>query len=143
MSFPVEPEVVGPEVHNVPSTRIFGREPAVILGFIAAGLQLAAAYFLPWDANQITVVNAALSALMGLGIAIYTKDSLLAVGLGAVQALLAVALNFGFNITPEQQSALIAFTNVGLALFNRQQTTPDPQPSLDLNGTSAVVNVQP
>jgi hypothetical protein len=113
-----------------PKTKIFGREPAVILGIIAAGLNLASAYVLHWDDSKMAAVNAVIAIGLGFAIAVFTKDSLLAVGLGFAQAIFAVSASFGFNISGDRQSAIMAVLNVVLALFNRQATEPDPHPSL-------------
>lgn len=44
--------------------------------------------------------------------------------LGAVQALIAVAVGFGLNLSPEQVSLVLAATAAVLALVTRTQVTP-------------------
>lgn len=47
--------------------------------------------------------------------------------LGAVQALIAVAVGFGLDLTPEQVSLVLAATAAVLALVTRSQVTPNRQ----------------
>lgn len=44
--------------------------------------------------------------------------------LGAVQALIALAVGFGLNLSPEQVSLILAATAAVLALITRSQVTP-------------------
>jgi hypothetical protein len=44
--------------------------------------------------------------------------------LAAVQAVLAVAIGFGLDVTPEQLSLILAATAAVLGLITRQKVTP-------------------
>lgn len=44
--------------------------------------------------------------------------------LGAVQTILALAIAFGANLTPEQTGAILAVSAAVLALITRQKVTP-------------------
>jgi hypothetical protein len=44
--------------------------------------------------------------------------------LGFIQALLALAVGFGLELTPEQIGLCLAVTAAGLALITRSQVTP-------------------
>lgn len=130
-------------VHNEPRTKFFGREPAALITLVGAAINVGLAFGLPWTPEQVSLVNAAVSALIGLAIAWFTKDGLLAVTLGVMQALLSVAVGFGLSLTDDQQAAFIAFLNVFAGIFNRQTTSPTPVPQLDLGGTSGATVVEP
>jgi hypothetical protein len=41
-----------------------------------------------------------------------------------IRAALALAIGFGFELSPEQMALIITFVEVVLALFTRQQVTP-------------------
>jgi hypothetical protein len=45
---------------------MFGREPALILGFIQAALALAVGFGLDWTAEQVSLVVAAAAAVVAL-----------------------------------------------------------------------------
>lgn len=44
--------------------------------------------------------------------------------LGAVQAILAVAIGFGLNVTPEQLALILAATAAVLGVVTRSRVTP-------------------
>lgn len=46
--------------------------------------------------------------------------------LGVVQAVLAVAISFGVDLTPQQVGMILAATAAVLALITRQRVTPTP-----------------
>jgi hypothetical protein len=49
--------------------------------------------------------------------------------LGLIQAALAVAVSFGFSLSPEQVGGLVALSAAGSALFVRHQVSPVAMPS--------------
>lgn len=46
--------------------KILNREPALVLAFVAAVVNLAIGFGLDWTAEQVTLVNVAVAALVGL-----------------------------------------------------------------------------
>ncbi len=54
---------------------------------------------------------------------------------GLINAAIALAITFGLNLTMEQVGAIMAFTNLVLAVIVRQVVTPTAAPILD-TGTS-------
>jgi nicotinamide riboside transporter PnuC len=104
--------------------KIFGREPSMILGLVAAAIQLLSAALLPLSVEQQGVLNAVAVAVMGLvtAWAVSAEKAAPAV-LGLVQAVLAAALAFGLVLSPDTQSAVMAFVTAAVSLFVRQQVT--------------------
>jgi len=119
---------------------IFGREPALWLGLLAAVLKLATAFGLHLSANQQSVINAAAAAITGMAVALLTRDGILAAILGAAQALLGLGLGFGLHVSGEQQAVIMSFVAVATSMFIRTQvaapvpdtdTTTDPDVQVD------------
>ncbi|MGC5012502.1 hypothetical protein ACLQ2R_17200 [Streptosporangium sp. DT93] len=110
-------------------------EPALWASLAASGVQLAAAFFLPWSDAHVAVVNALILALAGVWVALTTKStdnggSIKAAILGAVQAALSLAITFGWEVRPEQTVAITTFVGLMVAAFVRQ--TSKPKNALDL-----------
>jgi len=104
------------------TVKIFGREPALILGLIAAAIQLFSAVILPLSVEQQGVLNAVAVAVLGLATAIaVSSDKAAPAVVGLVQAVLACALAFGLALSPETQGAIMAFTSAAVAMFVRTQ----------------------
>jgi hypothetical protein len=121
-----------PVFEGVP-VKIFGREPAMILGAIAAAIQLLSATLLPLSVEQQGVLNAVAVAVIGLvtAAAVSAEKAAPAV-LGLVQAVLACALAFGLQMSPETQGAAMAFVTAMVSLFVRTQVVaPVPASSVD------------
>lgn len=110
--------------------KIFGREPAVLVGTIEAGLVLLLSFGL-FDLSQETVglIMAVVIAAFGLYTAYVTSETLLAAALSFIKAALALATVYGFALTDAQMGAVLAFVSVAFALFQRTQTSPLPEPS--------------
>lgn len=100
--------------------KLFGREPALLLAFFASAVQFLSAQLLPLTDGQQGALNAAAAAVVGIVVAwkvsAETAVPLLA---GGLQALLALALAFGFNLTADVQSGLMALFTTGLAFVVR------------------------
>lgn len=113
--------------------KIFGREPAMILGLIAAAIQLLSATLLPLTVEQQGVLNAVAVAVIGLvtAAAVSAERAAPAV-LGLVQAVLACALAFGLAVSPETQGAVMAFVTALVSAFVRTQVVaPVPAVAVD------------
>lgn len=104
-------------------------EPAVWASLIASGVQLGAAFWLPLSNDQVNVINAAVLALAGVWVAWATRStdnggSIKAAVLGGVQALISLAVAFGWQVAPEQTVAITGFVGLLVAVFLRQTSTP-------------------
>ncbi|MFE4857395.1 hypothetical protein [Streptomyces sp. NPDC056670] len=115
--------------------KIFGREPAAILAFVAVAIKLAAAFGLDLTSDQQAVLNAVAAAAVGLIVAVMAHDALAAPFYGFAQAGLALAVGFGLHWSADQQAVVLSFVQVAIAMFVRTQViakTPAPalgQPS--------------
>lgn len=116
---------------TTPSTgvTILGREPAAWVGVIEAAL--AVALMLGWlrgvglnTAEDVAVFMAAVSAALGLYVAYATRNTSLAVIVGAAKALLALGTVYGLHLGPDVAAGVIAFITVSFGFFNRQTTSP-------------------
>jgi hypothetical protein len=113
--------------------KIWGREPALILGLIAAAVQLFSAVVLPLTVEQQGVLNAVAVALVGFATAAAVSAEKAAPAvLGVVQAVLACALAFGLALEPATQGAIMAFATALVSAFVRTQVVAPAPPSTTL-----------
>jgi hypothetical protein len=104
-------------------------EPAIWAALVASGVQLVAAFFLPWDTATVAAVNAVVIAAAGIWQALATRStdsggSIKAALLGFVQAGISLAITFGWEVTPEKTSAIMLFVGLLIAAFIRQTSKP-------------------
>lgn len=116
---------------STPATSELTGEPALWLGLASGAVQLAAAFWLPWPDETVAVVNAALAALFGVWVAFSTKandngGSIKGAILGAGQALITLAMVFGWNASDKQTAALMMFLTMATGAFIRQTSKPKP-----------------
>ncbi|MFJ8208083.1 hypothetical protein [Streptomyces sp. NPDC096033] len=104
--------------------KILGREPALLLGFAAAGLKLAAAFGLNVSDTQQALINAVLAAAVGFWLAIVAKDGALGAAITQLaQAGMALFVGFGLDWTAAKQATVMATLAATLALWERTQIT--------------------
>lgn len=104
--------------------RIFGREPALLLGFAAAALKLLTAFGLDVSATQQAVINTALAAAVGVWLAVVAKNGALGAALiQFAQAVMAAFVGFGLDWSTDRQGYVMAAIAALLALFERTQIT--------------------
>src|SRR6266498_1153223 len=109
--------------------KIFGREPAMILSAIYAVVSLLSAFVLHWSASQVSLVNAVAAAAMGLILwKTLAADGQFAAIVGFIKAVFALALGFGWHMSPENQAIVMAaIVPIVSALIVRPQVTaPTP-----------------
>lgn len=120
--------------------KIFGKEPAAWVGLIEAALVMTVALGLVHiTSNQTSLIMAAVVAVFGVVVAYYTKDTMLGVLVGLTKALIALALGFGFTLSPAVTASLIAFVSVAVSFFQRTQTSPATVPSFASSVTSTML----
>jgi hypothetical protein len=120
------------------SPKLFGREPALLLGFAAAALKLVAAFGLDVNADQQALINAVLAAVVGVWLAIVAKSGAWAAALMQLaQAVMALFVGFGLDWSADKQGLVMAMVAAVLALFERTQLTA-PVPSTRLEESSPV-----
>ena len=108
---------------------ILGREPAVILGFLSAALQLLTAFVLPLNSEQVGALNAVAAAAIGVWTAFVTRaadggSSIQTAVLGFAQAGITLALVFGLSLSEEQTASIMAFVAMAVSMFVRQVSSP-------------------
>lgn len=103
--------------------KIFGREPAAILAFVAVVIKLVAAFGVNLTADQQAVLNAVAAAVVGLVVAVLAHDALAAPLYGLAQAALALAVGFGLHWSADRQAVVLSFVQVAIAMFLRTQVT--------------------
>lgn len=112
------------------NVKFFGREPALLLALVTVVVQAVSAFWVNVSADEMTIINAAAAAIVGLLVAVVAHDSLSAPLLGAVQAVVALAVGFGLDWSTEQQATAMGLATVLVAVFVRTQVTaPVPVPA--------------
>lgn len=113
------------------------REPALYLTLAATIIRLLAAFVVDLTPDQQAVLNATATAVAGLVVALWvTRDGQVAALLGVVQAILALAVGFGADLSAEAQAVIMSFVGAAAAMFVRQQVeapTPATLPATELS----------
>jgi hypothetical protein len=118
--------------------KIFGREPALILGLVAAALKLATAFGLDVSADQQTLINTVLACAVALASAIVLKSGAVAATvMQLAQAGMALFVGFGLDWSADKQGLVMAVVASGIALFTRTQVEA-PVPAARLEQSSPV-----
>ena len=118
--------------------KIFGREPALWMGLIQGVIaMLIAADVVDWTADQTTWVLAAIAAGFAVLTAWMTGETWMSLLVGFASAVVAMALGFGVELSPDLQASIVGLVAVFAAFYTRTQTTPA---ETVLSGNSAVVH---
>ncbi|WUH94536.1 hypothetical protein OG900_33270 [Streptomyces sp. NBC_00433] len=118
--------------------KIFGREPALILGFIAAAVQSLFAFGIDVSPGVQTAVNAIAAAVVGIVSAVVLKNGALGAALMQLAtAGMALVVGLGLDWDTTRQGWVMALVAAGIALFTRTQVTA-PVASVPLEQRSAV-----
>lgn len=119
---PPAPPVVDPTAPA--AVKVFGREPAVLLGVISSVLALASLLILHWSTDQLAVVMAFVVAGLDFYVAWATRDTLLSVATGLIKAAVILLAGFGLDLDPATVTAVILVMNAIFSAFVRTQTSP-------------------
>ncbi|QBI56768.1 hypothetical protein EKD16_25135 (plasmid) [Streptomonospora litoralis] len=104
--------------------RIFGRDPALWLGALRAGLYALTVFALPLSEAQTAAIMAAVAAAVGIWEAwAVAKDRLVPAIKGFAEALLVLLLAFGVDLSEAQTAAAMGVVTTALALWTRTQVT--------------------
>ncbi len=107
------------------------REPALYLTLAATLIRLLSAFWLNLSDEEQAVLNAAATAVAGLIVAVWVKrDGQVAGLLGVVQAVLALAVGFGANLSAEAQAVIMSFVGAAAAMFIRTQVDAPAPPAV-------------
>lgn len=111
--------------------KLFGREPALILGLVAVVVKVVSAFVVDVTADQQAWINAVAAAAVGLILAVMVHDGVGAAVLGLVQATIALAVGFGLDWSADQQAVVMSLVAAVVAMFDRTQVTaPVPAPAV-------------
>jgi hypothetical protein len=117
--------------------KIFGREPALILGFVAALVKLLG-YQLDVSAGTQTAINVLAASIVGLILAIMARDGAWAAALMQLaQAGMSLFVGLGLDWSADKQALVMATIAAALALWERTQITA-PVPSTALERSSPI-----
>lgn len=123
--------------------KIFGREPALILGFIAAAVQSLTAFGISVSPGVQTAVNAIAAAVVAVVSAVVLKDGALGAALMQLAtAGMALVVGLGLDWSTERQGWVMALVAAGIALFTRTQVTA-PVSTVALERHSPVKHIGP
>lgn len=103
--------------------KLFGREPALILSFIAIVVKVVSAFAIEVTADQQAWINAVAAAAVGLILAVMAHDAVGAAVLGFVQAVVALAVGFGLDWSADKQAVFMSLAAALVAMFDRTQVT--------------------
>ncbi|MGA5670089.1 hypothetical protein ACPCTG_31985 [Streptomyces pseudogriseolus] len=121
----------------------FGREPVLILGFVAVTLKLASAYGLDVSVEQQAVIMAVLSAVVALVEAVVLRTGAAAAAIvNLAQAVLALFLGFGLDLSAEQQALWMLVVEGAVALMLRREVTA-PVPEVGIEQSSPLAKRGP
>lgn len=101
--------------------KIFGREPALWLALVAAGVSLLSAFVVNVSTDQQAVINAVAVAVVGVITAVVARDGVSAAVLGLVQAAVALAVGFGLHLSGNEQAIAMSFAAAVVGMFVRTQ----------------------
>jgi hypothetical protein len=102
----------------------FSREPALYLFLVATGVRLFSAFILDVSTDTQALVNALATAIAGLIVAFaVARDGQVPAILGVIQALIALAVGLGFDLTAENQALIMTFVGGLAAAFVRSNVT--------------------
>lgn len=116
---------------------IFGRHPAVIIGFLQAALFAVAQIWTEWSDAQVMAIVAVLVIVGDLVVAGFTRDTVLAVLVGLAKAGLAALLLFGVAIDEPTQASILSVLTALVAMLQMNATVPLAKFSLRLQGDPA------
>lgn len=111
--------------------KLFGREPAVIVGTIGAALTLVGTLGIGLTGDQATLWTAAVGAITGALVAAATKPIAPGAFLAVVATAVPLVASYGFKISDETVTGINGLILAVLPLLVRNQVTPqaDPRPT--------------
>jgi hypothetical protein len=110
--------------------RIFGRDPALILTLVATAIRLLGAFVIDLSDGQQAALNAVATAGLSFVLAkAVRREGQVPAFLGLVQALLALAIGFGLDLSAENQAVIMSFVGAAAAMFTRTQVQAPVPPS--------------
>lgn len=101
---------------------LLGREPA-LWGALAKAVILAVSmFFFTLTTDRQALLNAAAAAVIGLVVAITVlRDRLVPAILGLLEAGVALAIGFGWNLSPDKQTVIMGVALAVVAVWTRDR----------------------
>lgn len=110
--------------------KIFGREPAAIIGFIEAVLAMVLSFgWFDLSQEKVGLIMAVVTAAFGVYTAYVTSETLLGAVIGFAKAALALGAVYGLSLSDQQTGCVIALITMSFGLYQRTQTSPLNTPS--------------
>lgn len=117
------------EIRDAMNRFFAGREPALIMAAAGILIKIVCAFGLNLSVDQQSLINALVATVVGMLVAMATRDGLSAAVLGIVQAIIALAIGFGLGIDAENQALIMSLVATGVGMFTRTQViAPVPPP---------------
>lgn len=104
--------------------KLFGREPAVILGVVSAALSLLVTFNVGLSTEQAGAIVAVISGVFAAITAALTRPIAPSAFTGLVSVVVALLAAFHFNVAPETVGSLNALVVAVLVFITRGQVTP-------------------
>ncbi|MDQ0842391.1 hypothetical protein [Streptomyces sp. V1I6] len=109
--------------------KLFGREPALIIAAVSAGLSLLVSFQFGLSGEQAGAIVAVVSAVFAAATAAVTRPIAPSAFTGLVAAAVALFAAYGLEVSPETVGALNAGVLAFLGLVTRGQVSPTPAKS--------------
>lgn len=119
--------------------KLFGREPALIIAAVSAGLSLLVTFQFGLSAEQAGAIVAVISAVFAAITAWVTRPIVPSAFTGLVAAVVALLAAFHFEVAPETVGSLNALVLALLVFITRGQVSPSKPDTPAAAGTSAGV----
>jgi nicotinamide riboside transporter PnuC len=103
--------------------KIFGREPALWAALLNAIVYIVCAWIFHPSPQVEAGIIALISAVLGIVVALSTKDGVSAAILGLTKAVLALLLGFGLKMSADQQAGILSLAAAFTGMFVRTQAT--------------------
>ncbi|MET8113831.1 hypothetical protein [Streptomyces prasinus] len=104
--------------------KLFGREPALLIATVSAGLSLLVTFQFGLSAEQAGAIVAVISAVFAVATATVTRPIAPSAFTGLVAAVAALLAAYGLDLSAEKVGAINAVVLAGLALLTRAQVSP-------------------
>jgi hypothetical protein len=116
------------------------RDPAILLTLFATAVRFIAAFWVDVSPEQQGWWNAAAAAVAGVIVAVFVKrEKQVPAILGALNALMALAIGYGLHWSAEQQAIVISLAGAVLAAYTRTQVdapVPAPAPTVQFSNVT-------
>jgi len=113
--------------------KVFGRELAVWLGLVSAGIQVLTSFGIDVSPKWQAIITALVTAGFGLIVAFMVGDGIIAAALGFVQAAISLFTGLGLDWSAEKQTMFLGGLALILGYITRQNVVA-PVPASAVSG---------